>query len=816
MPKKMLLIGWDAADWAIINPLVKSGKMPALATLMAKGGWGNIVTLDPPISPMLWTSIATGKRPYKHGIYGFTEAGPDGNARPVRVTSRSAKAIWNILNDNGLKTNVLGWWPSHPAEPLNGCMVSNFFGVEGAADFLNDAVHPSELADVLAEFILKSEELTPEIVQPFFPEAGNLNSEDDAVLRSVMRILAQTATTHAAATYVLENTEWQFGAVYFDAIDHFCHLAMKYHPPQMPGVDDASFQKYSYIVEAAYRFQDMLLERLLAIAGPNCHVLLVSDHGFESGPNRLMSLPEEPGAPALEHNPYGVLVASGPDFSMQPIYGASLLDVTPTILNFFGLPVASDMDGRVLPIFKTTKAVATVVTFEDGQAVAKNTDASSAIDDVLLSQLAALGYINRTAQPTNETVLAENEYYLARSLADGDMLEQAIARMERLTQIFPKVTRYNRFYASVLLRLGESQKLEALIENWPDSNYKAFVNGLVLLHKNKPVLAAKAFEKIDARGNETLLVQTAQAWLHAGELEMATNYVREALASNPKSQAALNLQGEIYMQREDWEGALTHYFQSLKLLYYQPKIHLNIGICLYWLGYYADSALALQIALQLRPGLLAAADLLKDIYQNHLDEPEKLAALERGNETKPVIVVTGHPRSGTSMMMQILAAGGAPVLADANRLPDANNPRGYLELEAVKDINRDQTFLHDAAGKAVKIVMPLLRFVQPTQPIKVIWMQRDANAILRSQQKMKGESVENAPFNLLQTMKAETRLMEAWLNRYPHIQYIVCKYEDAVGQPVEIAKRLAKFLGPDFNQKSAVGAIDSALNHQSS
>jgi hypothetical protein len=92
-------------------------------------------------------------------------------------------------------------------------------------------------------------------------------------------------------------------------------------------------------------------------------------------------------------------------------------------------------------------------------------------------------------------------------------------------------------------------------------------------------------------------------------------------------------------------------------------------------------------------------------------------------------------------------------------------------------------------------------------------MMRDENIILRSQQKMKGEKIENAPFELLQTMKAETRLMEAWLNRYPHVQYIVCKYEDAVEQPTEIAKQLAQFLGTGFNQLSAVGAIDGALNH---
>ena len=71
--KKLLVIGWDAADWKVINPLIQDGKMPALKKLMERGVFGNLKTLDPPLSPMLWTSMATGVRPYKHGIGGFVE-----------------------------------------------------------------------------------------------------------------------------------------------------------------------------------------------------------------------------------------------------------------------------------------------------------------------------------------------------------------------------------------------------------------------------------------------------------------------------------------------------------------------------------------------------------------------------------------------------------------------------------------------------------------------------------------------------------------------------------------------------------------------
>src|SRR5512136_1952148 len=92
---RVLLIGWDAADWKVINPLLDAGKMPNLAKLVDGGVIGNLATLSPDLSPMLWTSIATGKRPFKHGVFGFTEPDPEtGGIRPITNLSRRTKAVW--------------------------------------------------------------------------------------------------------------------------------------------------------------------------------------------------------------------------------------------------------------------------------------------------------------------------------------------------------------------------------------------------------------------------------------------------------------------------------------------------------------------------------------------------------------------------------------------------------------------------------------------------------------------------------------------------------------------------------------------------
>lgn len=236
--KKVLLIGWDAADWKFLNPLIDKGLMPTLKKLLEGGSMGRLATLDPPLSPTLWTSIATGKRPYKHGIHGFTEPDPSGEGiRPMFITNRKVKAIWNILSQHDIKTHVVGWWPSHPAEPINGTMVSNLYQrANGKIDepwpMLKGTVHPAEKSDLFAKLRLHPAELTGAHLQPFVPLLEQVDQSHDRRLTSIAKTIADCSTIHSAATYIMENEEWDFMAVYYDAIDHFCHGFMKYHPPQ--------------------------------------------------------------------------------------------------------------------------------------------------------------------------------------------------------------------------------------------------------------------------------------------------------------------------------------------------------------------------------------------------------------------------------------------------------------------------------------------------------------------------------------------------------------------------------------------------------
>ena len=128
---------------------------------------------------------------------------------------------------------------------------------------------------------------------------------------------------------------------------------------------------YKDVVKGAYRFHDMMLERLLDLAGPETTVILCSDHGFESGSQRPRGTPREPAGPAAWHRQYGIFVMAGPGIRRdERIYGASLIDVAPTVLTLFDLPIGEDMDGRpLLEAFEEMPKVKTIPSWEhvDGE-----------------------------------------------------------------------------------------------------------------------------------------------------------------------------------------------------------------------------------------------------------------------------------------------------------------------------------------------------------------------------------------------------------------------------------------------------------------
>lgn len=175
-----------------------------------------------------------------------------------------------------------------------------------------------------------------------------------------------------------------------------------------------------------------------------------------------------------------------------------------------------------------------------------------------------------------------------------------------------------------------------------------------------------------------------------------------------------------------------------------------------------------------------------------------------------ILVITGLPRSGTSLMMQIIDRSGVPVLSDGKREKDESNPQGYFELEAVKGIVRDNSFLDEAVGKAVKIVAPLPMFMNLKHQYRAIFMRREMDEVLRSQEVMlnKDQSAEREKFRgIYETHLAKTHKFFQDNN----IPYIEVNYNSLMNDPESEIKRLVEFCGIDSDINELVEVVRPEL-----
>jgi predicted AlkP superfamily phosphohydrolase/phosphomutase/tetratricopeptide (TPR) repeat protein len=628
LAKKLLLIGWDAADWKVINPLLDQGLMPTLDNFINHGVMGNLATLRPILSPMLWNSIATGKRADKHGILGFMEPDPQtGGIRPVTSTSRKVKAIWNILTQRGFKTHMLGWFAGHPAEPINGIAVSDLYPYAVAPrdkewPLPPGAVHPERMRGVFARLRMHPAEVTEAAILPWIPRAAEIDQKKDKRLAMFAKVLAENCSIHNAATWILEHEAWDFMAVYYNGIDHFCHGFMHFHPPRMDGVPEDQYEIYKDVVNGAYRFHDMMLEALLALAGPEATVVLASDHGFHSDHLRPRAIPKEPAGPAVQHRQFGVLCMKGPHVKQdERVYGATLLDVAPTVLALLGLPIGEDMDGRVLvQAFEEPLEIERIPSWEEvpGECGMHPSDLrmDPAAAQAVLQQFVALGYIQPPSEDQQQavaTAVREQKYNLARVYLDSRRPGEALPLLEELEKDRPEEVRFAQHLAQCYLALGRRAEAKTILERLiayepeqPEAHGLGARAARPDLSGSRPLGAddqpgalterpSPAPEEADTRaqvaepskpeGGETpaLPGKPFAAWLmgviqfEEGNLEEALACLLQAEQAEPRLPTLHQRIGETYMRQKRLEDAERAFLKALEIDGDSPEAHLGLA-----------------------------------------------------------------------------------------------------------------------------------------------------------------------------------------------------------------------------------------------
>ncbi len=840
---KLLLIGWDAADWKIIGPLLAKGLLPSLRKLLDKGVYGNMSTMNPPYSPMLWSSVATGKTPDKHGVLGFIEIMPDKKGvRPVTVNSRKSKAIWNILHNQGLKSNIVGWWPSYPAEPINGVVVTDKFQNVNAdytksSPLAKGAIHPEHLREELQDLRMFPFEITSEHILPFIPNAANIDQDDKTNgLVAFSKILSQNVSLHNASTYLLRKTEWDFMAIYFDMIDHFCHTFMKYFPPKLPRISQENYDLYKDVVSSAYRFQDMMLGRVLDLIDDQTTVIVMSDHGFESGHKRILDMPKVVAAPALDHRQFGIFVASGPNIkNNEKVFGLGLLDVAPTILHHYGLPIGKDMDGKVImDIFKEATPPKFIDSWEDqegdfGEIEKEEEDVFS--DEEMMEQLIELGYIERPDEKIEVSILktkCDLQHNLARVyLGKKDFETAKSILLELLEQKDPiNVAPYYIDIMNTCLGLKDYSEAEKYLTEF--KNIKTEVNYNIYFIESDILVGNgdldKAFQVLkDACDRKP----NAEVWYRMGNVtymmqnyEKARDYFQTAIDIEQDKAKYHKGIADAFYELGEYEESADHAYTSIELVKYYPRAHYTFGKALEKLGFLEDAKKAYKVAATLKPKAFPRAErALENIEEKMVEVPEGSLNNDKKDykyKKDQIVIVSGLPRSGTSLMMQMLAKGGVDILTDENRKADDSNPKGYYEYDPVMSIHKDNSWLDKAQNKGLKVVAPLLKYLSPKYRYKIIFMTRDLNEVVKSQQIMRRKDPEALPVTLFETYKKILKGVKVWDINEPGVELIYIDYKDVLSNTQEIIQKVTSFIGVEMDKEKMAKCIDKSLHRNKS
>jgi tetratricopeptide (TPR) repeat protein len=354
----VLWLGLDGLDFEILDRLVSQGKMPNWKRISSEGYTAKLASFAPLISPILWTTAATGAAPDVHRVLDFQEVDPKTGLKvPISGLSRAVPAVWNAASAAGRKVGIVGWWATHPAEEVNGFFVTDHanpilfekLSLAGAA--FPAALEPGIAAVLERDGRVTAKDLAPYLDVPESEIAGILSSRAgmENPVAALARILAATRVGHRAARDLYDKNLPDLLALYLEGTDEVGHIFGMATPPKLRCSEDRDIARYGRVVETYYGAIDRILGQWMRRAEEDGATLLVhSDHGFKWGDDRPCGFASGNWATAaFWHRFDGVFAAWGARVKPSSARGAaSLFDVAPTVLALLDLPVGKGMSGR--------------------------------------------------------------------------------------------------------------------------------------------------------------------------------------------------------------------------------------------------------------------------------------------------------------------------------------------------------------------------------------------------------------------------------------------------------------------------------------
>jgi Flp pilus assembly protein TadD len=354
----VIWLGLDGLDFELLDRLASEGKMPNWKRLSSEGFTARLRSFAPLISPILWTTAATGVAPDVHRVLDFQEVdGKTGRKVPISGYSRAVPAVWNVASAAGRKVGVVGWWATHPAEEVNG-----FFVTDHASPILFEKLplagvaFPMALEAGVEQVLTRDGRVTAQDLEPYLDvphgeieSALSSGAGMENPIAALARILSATRVSQRTARDLYDRNLPDLLALYLEGTDEVGHIFAASTPPKLACAKDDDLARYGRVVATYYGAIDAILGQWMRRAREDGATLLVhSDHGFKWGDDRPCGFaPGNWATAAFWHRFDGVFAAWGagvrPSSQRKE---ASLFDVAPTVLALLDLPADAKMPGR--------------------------------------------------------------------------------------------------------------------------------------------------------------------------------------------------------------------------------------------------------------------------------------------------------------------------------------------------------------------------------------------------------------------------------------------------------------------------------------
>jgi hypothetical protein len=401
---KLLVLALDGASWRIMRKLLDGGRLPHIQSLIDAGVSGPMQSIKPTLSPIVWTSIASGKGMTEHGIRDFL----DEAQLPVNASEVKSKRIWNIISEKSrLTVGVLGWFVTWPVERISGFMVSDrAIQAQMSEDDRRLSFYPGDLQGPFeqtlrarrASAIAECKRFTTLPLDPEFEThldpRSSLYRHHKALAGRLFPVYLRDSTYVETGLRFYRALAPDVFFVYLRGPDWTQHAYWFHRAPEesLAAMDPDDIRYLKDVIDSYYVYLDEVVGRFMAAAPEDAAIGLVSDHGFRS---YVKGSGDERRAVAY-HELEGIYVFRGPGFKRGTSHDKiSVMDMTPLWLYHLGLPVAKDMPGRV-PLalrsgFPWPRAPELVASYGDRDQRAESKATGG--DSETLEQLKALGYI---------------------------------------------------------------------------------------------------------------------------------------------------------------------------------------------------------------------------------------------------------------------------------------------------------------------------------------------------------------------------------------------------------------------------------------